>query len=655
MRASVCRNPLFILSFIILVLSVLEGRGEGGMPGDVREETDDPRYREVVRGIASDADRAGLLRDYLLFFTAKDSCKRDDHHRCLREIERFLVLFSGTYLTREMRLLRLRTLHAMLNHDPTGDSCSGDAPVPASLEGEALRSAEDYLKDYPDDEEALYLYARMLKRSGKDLKARRIFKSLYIRAGEYYSEVQGMISPEELTVEEVLVHNRNLYESLRLKESEALLLNALRRKPLRRVRTLYIALADTYFRMKDYRRAALYYRKGGDEYKAAISLYRHGDLDAFNGILRKVRHERTSATCRLYMLKGLGERRDGRVNRALGVFRRLYRGYPCKEEALWQIAWTEYLTGNYLSASYNLKTLYKRHRAPKYLYWYARALERRGFDAGRLYRRLPEDSFYSVMVGLRSGVPARGTPLRDIGTALTEETGTPVSGRLARRLRRAELLEALGLHDYAVKELLAFESTSKGSERSLVCIGLHRIRAYNEALRCANRTGAFDGAHRISYPVAYREIVMGVAEEFAIDPLIIYSVMREESRFDEDAFSRAGAVGLMQLMPYTARRMARSLSGGVEVTSSRDIIPPHLNITLGSLYLKQLLEEFKSIPLAAAAYNAGEGAVRRWLDSHRYRDVDEFIEDIPYRETRKYVKRVLKTYFKYLDIYVGKD
>jgi len=121
--------------------------------------------------------------------------------------------------------------------------------------------------------------------------------------------------------------------------------------------------------------------------------------------------------------------------------------------------------------------------------------------------------------------------------------------------------------------------------------------------------------------------------------------MREESRFDHAAKSPAGAYGLMQLMPQTAYRLDRSLHLGV--TRPSQLTDAGTNIALGTFYLKKLSDEFASLPLALAAYNAGELAVRSWQNRFAYRSADEFIEDIPYAETRNYVKKVLTSYFQY--------
>ncbi|MFN3739772.1 MAG: transglycosylase SLT domain-containing protein [Thermodesulfovibrionales bacterium] len=173
---------------------------------------------------------------------------------------------------------------------------------------------------------------------------------------------------------------------------------------------------------------------------------------------------------------------------------------------------------------------------------------------------------------------------------------------------------------------------------------------------------------RFLYPFIYPELLLNVSRLYAVDPYLLLSIIREESRYNPGAISPAGAMGLMQIMPYTAERLIRATTFNHQERSQKilntfllqyrknnsnylqKLYDPELNIHLGALYFKRLLEQYKEIPLAIAAYNAGEGAVDSWLKKG-YSSVDEFIEDIPYGETMNYVKRVLTTYEKYLRIY----
>jgi soluble lytic murein transglycosylase len=157
-------------------------------------------------------------------------------------------------------------------------------------------------------------------------------------------------------------------------------------------------------------------------------------------------------------------------------------------------------------------------------------------------------------------------------------------------------------------------------------------------------------AWRIAYPPAYRDDVRRWAAPAGVPVELVQALMREESALDPRAMSGAGAVGLTQLMLPTAQSVAKSLK--LSRPTRTDLMRASLNIRLGSHYLGELVRRFDgSLPLALAAYNAGGGAVRRWLGGRDALDVDEFVEEIPVEETRGYVKRVLRSYAAYRLLY----
>jgi soluble lytic murein transglycosylase len=153
----------------------------------------------------------------------------------------------------------------------------------------------------------------------------------------------------------------------------------------------------------------------------------------------------------------------------------------------------------------------------------------------------------------------------------------------------------------------------------------------------------------IAYPVAYEDQVLQSAKESDVSPELVWAVMREESGFDPKVESWANAIGLMQLILPTARRVGQDL--GIRV-NRRTLRRPSVNIALGSAYLGHLKGKFKGHPvLMIAGYNAGEGAVQRWLKERPGSELDMFVEEIPYSQTRGYTKRVIATLATYLYLY----
>jgi len=148
----------------------------------------------------------------------------------------------------------------------------------------------------------------------------------------------------------------------------------------------------------------------------------------------------------------------------------------------------------------------------------------------------------------------------------------------------------------------------------------------------------------LNYPLAYREDVVRNASANAIPESLVYAIMRTESNYLPAALSPAGAVGLMQIMPATAETISKG--DGSKLTR------PELNIRLGARHLKDLLAAYdNNLMLAVAAYNAGSGNVKRWQKGFGGLPRDEFVESIPFAETREYVKKVVSAMELYQRLY----
>jgi soluble lytic murein transglycosylase len=149
------------------------------------------------------------------------------------------------------------------------------------------------------------------------------------------------------------------------------------------------------------------------------------------------------------------------------------------------------------------------------------------------------------------------------------------------------------------------------------------------------------------YPLAYNEPIVAAAQKLKISPLLVLSIVRQESKFDPETRSPVGALGLMQVMPATAAFITPKM----EMPNYNLISPPD-NIKIGSWYLAHMHDEVKNDSLlAAASYNAGPGNVSKWVKKIGFNNPDEFVEDIPFDETQGYVRNVLGNYWNYLRIY----
>ena len=167
------------------------------------------------------------------------------------------------------------------------------------------------------------------------------------------------------------------------------------------------------------------------------------------------------------------------------------------------------------------------------------------------------------------------------------------------------------------------------------------------------------GAHgsgwyaRAVYPLRYEEAIRAAARHNHLDPALVAAVIYAESRFEPSARSEHGAVGLMQVLPETADQIARE-TGGVAFVPG-DLEDPEVNVRYGTYYLRTVLDMFDGDKIAAiAAYNAGAGAVQEWVDAAHAEGRELRLSDIPYPETRAYVRAVLEARRVYREMYADR-
>jgi soluble lytic murein transglycosylase len=151
------------------------------------------------------------------------------------------------------------------------------------------------------------------------------------------------------------------------------------------------------------------------------------------------------------------------------------------------------------------------------------------------------------------------------------------------------------------------------------------------------------------YPIEYKDLVQKYSEEYDVDKYLVLAIIKAESNFKDDAVSGKGAKGLMQLMDSTAEDIASSLNMNLNVDD--DILNPEININLGTKYVSMMMKKYNCIELALAAYNAGSGNVDSWIKDGTLKDDGSDIENIPYKETNNYVRKILRDYEIYKKLY----
>ncbi len=155
-----------------------------------------------------------------------------------------------------------------------------------------------------------------------------------------------------------------------------------------------------------------------------------------------------------------------------------------------------------------------------------------------------------------------------------------------------------------------------------------------------------------AYPFKYDEIITKYSNEYNVDKLLVLSVIKAESNFKEDVVSSQNAVGIMQILEETAKEIAEKEN--IEYQEGKTLLNPEENIKLGTKYLSELIQTYNgNYILAITAYNAGIGNVNKWIDTGIIKEDGSNIENIPFKETNNYVRKIIRNYKIYSSI-IGK-
>jgi len=272
-------------------------------------------------------------------------------------------------------------------------------------------------------------------------------------------------------------------------------------------------------------------------------------------------------------------------------------------------------------------------------YWRARALEELGFKEKSLtiYSQLSKSFSYPGLLSAdKLGIKysLNGTPL--ISTKDEIEKLRRIPG-----IARAEELYKIGMTIDARREWQFAIKKMSPRQLQLAAILASQLGWHDRAVLTIGRTNTLDDL-KLRYPIVFKKQVLQHAQRNKIQAAWVYGVLRQESAYMTDARSHAGALGLMQLMPRTARSEARRLK--LPLRNKNAILNVDKNIRLGTAHLKRVLDINKGHHvLATASYNAGVHRVTSWLPESKTVPADIWIETIPFKETRKYVKRVMST------------
>lgn len=368
----------------------------------------------------------------------------------------------------------------------------------------------------------------------------------------------------------------------------------------------------------------------------------------------------------------------GRFDKAITVYRQVSEGTGQEglaAEASWRAGWWLYKSGRYDEAVRSFEHVPRVQPGSPYtnaaLYWKARSLEKSGEPkkAVAVVEALcgeASNSYYCLNARSRAGwdavVGLNGTAKGVSGAPI--EVPNPHADEVSEdgHYQRAVELRMLGWLREAGEELGMLTGRIRGDRGGVLWLAgmMDAAGDYHHALiltklffpEVIDRGGAevSQAFWELAYPGGLLPVITGWKSARGPDPFLVAAVIREESVYNPAAVSSAGAMGLMQIMPQTGQQVASRL-GLAEHTKGR-LFEVCYNVRLGSAYLGHLYEKFdRDLILTIAAYNAGPEVVSKWVQQFGGGDTDEFIEAIPYTETRQYVKKVIRSYWEYKRIY----
>ncbi len=366
-------------------------------------------------------------------------------------------------------------------------------------------------------------------------------------------------------------------------------------------------------------------------------------------------------------------------DKAIDAYRELQQRFPDAGRASyahWKVAWLSLRQGRNDEAKTGFEQqigLYPTSaEVPAALYWRGRLAEEDNDSAmARAYYQKLSERFRNFYYGELARRRLREikseddpphyalldrVPAIEAGAHVT--AGEPPTDNL--RYQKAQLLENGALVEFAVREVQAAGTEDRGN-----WVAAETARLYQDA-------GRYDGAIQVFkravpnyfavdlpalprsywealFPKPYWTDLKKFSSQNALDPYLVASLIRQESEFNPGAVSRANAVGLMQLLPKVGSTVAREEK--LKHFSSTQLFTPEINLQLGTRYFREMVDKFGAFEYALAAYNAGSNRVEDWQGQGKYRDPQEFVESIPFTETREYVQAILRNANVYRQLY----
>ncbi len=414
--------------------------------------------------------------------------------------------------------------------------------------------------------------------------------------------------------------------------------------------------------------------------QSARKLDRTGDLDA---AVAQLGQSYPSSTWRLQALVAAAGyyAAENRPEQFQPLYRACYESFGSDPRAVnchWRFAWGEYLkdrsNGDLLLA--HLRSYPGSQHAGAALYYLGRIAETKGdFAAARAYYDKAGGNFANEYYGMLARDRMKEAAIANAG-ASRQTTGflaalkfqqhampdMRASAVTEERIGRARLLASAGLDDLADSELrygarhdgqpqvLAMELARLATGRNAPEQAIRTIKHYAPGYLHLPFDASTEALWRFAFPLPFLKPLTEFARQRGIDPYLIAGLIRQESEFDPKIVSYANAYGLTQVLPSTGRELSRKLK--IRPFRADMLFTPEVNLNIGTYYLRTVLDSLEGkYEAALASYNAGKSRVVRWLSWNEFREPAEFVESIPFTQTREYVQNVLRNADVYRRLY----
>lgn len=643
-------------------------------------ELDRDRHREALRHFQTPAIDSTALSGYALFYRARAHAA-SDAERALAALEQLERRDGDLAIDDEARLLHASTLSELGRRE---EAVARLLPVTASTDekrrGEALDEIGKLYTDLGGFEEAVAALEALYYGLPRHPRA--------AQAGGRLTRLRGKLpEPDPAHLYRIALERaERLREAGRAGDAHQAFASLLRRFPdVADEQLVWLRLAESEYRRRRLTASVRSFGRVTRDDLAPEALYYLSEVS--RRLRRSTEYQERAAELltrfpkspwaeqALFHLARHHESEDQR-HVALGYYNQLLRAFSRGErylEARWRLAWDKYRAGRYEEAGFELEETARQlpgaDAGARLLYWAGRSYEEAArFDrAEELFRRVLlgyQNTYYgrlafehlSRMNGQRASLAAIEKARRgiDLGDALRVE-------RVGVQRRIAELY-AVGLSARALAEAERAASSSRRDDAAFRAVAAWIHAAENRSLEAiitlrdafpfhASATGDLlpRDVWRLLYPMRFKEHVEHYAAARGLDPYLVAALIRQESTFNPRVRSRANARGLMQILPSTGRSLARRERRPYRLS---DLYDPEINIRYGTRYLKEVLDRFQGrVDYALASYNAGPHRVRRWTEMDMSLDPEVFIEEIPFDETRGYVKLVLRNEMLYRRLY----